>query len=1425
MMPLMATQLYDWKRFWCLREDTINLSDGGYLVDPETATEKLYNPRLVSSDDLREKTCVILLGEPGTGKTHSIAEMQTHDQETSKETGHQVLTFDLRAYGSEDRLVRDIFCNDVIKSWTGGSGVLHLYLDSLDECLLRIDSLAALLGQELAKLPVDRLKLRIACRTAEWPKLLEVDLVKAFGGGDSVRVYELAPLRRTDVERSAVVNGFDAPEFMHEIERVHAAALAIKPVTLNFLLNTYRKSNHLPADQAQLYFDGCRILCEETRNLPHAHRLTADQRLAVAMRIAAVTIFSNWYAVWTGIDLGDVPDVDVMIRDIAGGYENVKTDKFLATEASVRETLGTGLFSSRGVDRMGWAHQTYAEYLAARYVYEKDVAIDQIKSLLIHAGVVEERVVPQLSETAAWVANLVPAFFDEVAKRDPEVLLRSAVSRSLTGNKEKLVSAILEMSANDKIVPVNLVVQSDLSGLRHPTIADQLRPYLAPTGQTNSVMHAAIDIAQACRVVELSTDLANLALNAASPLAIRINAACAVAVMGDDVSKSSLKPLATEEQDADTDDELKGFALQALWPQSLSAVEVFSVLKRRKSNLYGSYFRFLVADLPKQIRASDLPAALDWLEKRAGNSFSDTTLMALDHAIMYAALENIETAEVADRLARIILRRFRQYHEIYYGAGRSEVKAFEETIGKDASKRHLLFSAMVPYLTNPDSDRYFLANCSPRLATHADFDWLSGQIKASSDELTKRLLVKTLESIADYRDRRHIDSILVQCEADLLMADVFSPYIKPIDLGSPLAESLKAQLEEAKRFENQRHTIPAVDPPPRERVQRLLKMSEEGQQNVWWQLCRELSLEAKSTYYGSDFSSDITKLPGWNDADSGTRGRIVDAARRFITEGQPQISEWLGTGQYYLADLSGYQALYLLLKEAPIEFSSIDSRIWEKWAPIVLSFPHVNISEDIPAQIAKSAYEHAPNETLSALQVLMDAELVKTESVYAIQRLVPLWDDRIAQAVFLKLKDPTLSSSAFGSLLEILVMQGDKEGRALAESMMSGELVSSPDSRPRAIVAGKILLHHEGQAGWRAVWPVIDREEEFGRAVLEDISFPPDPKSNFLNHLTENDLGVLFVWLARHYSYGDEVTGRSYAGAVGPMHTIRILRDSTLTTLIRRGTHESAGALASAMRQLPEYPWLKYQLLEAQAATRAKTWVAPRPGDVLSLGANREARLVQSGTELLGAIIDSLKRLEEKLHGESNAVQFIWDKRDKVFRPRDEDSLSDFIKLHLEEDLKNRGIIINREVRIHRGQRTDIHVDAVSEGAVEGQFDIIAAILEMKGSWNPELDSAMESQLIGKYLRDNNCRHGLYLVGWFTSDLWDSKDHRSRQVPSESISEARKRFDHQAAALSDSDDITVRAFVLDAKLLEPTAIRTVDPSQATDPKKPETGNT
>lgn len=259
----MSGELYNWKRFWCPREGKLNLSDDGYLWDPESDYGSICNPDVVPFESIAKSPCLVLLGEPGMGKSTAMQRQKLDIDREIREMGNESLWIDLRAYQTDVRLVYAIFESRIFQTWLNRSNRLHLFLDSLDECLLRIDSVSALLVEELSKYPLARLNLRIACRTADWPSGFEANLRRLWDE-EAVKIYELAPLRRVDVGEAAKTNGLNEEAFLTELDKREVVPLAIKPVTLKFLLNTYGRHGQFPSSQADLYLEGCRLLCEET---------------------------------------------------------------------------------------------------------------------------------------------------------------------------------------------------------------------------------------------------------------------------------------------------------------------------------------------------------------------------------------------------------------------------------------------------------------------------------------------------------------------------------------------------------------------------------------------------------------------------------------------------------------------------------------------------------------------------------------------------------------------------------------------------------------------------------------------------------------------------------------------------------------------------------------------------------------------------------------------------------------------------------------------------------------------------------------------------------------------------------------------------------------------------------------------------------
>jgi predicted NACHT family NTPase len=662
---------YKWKRFWCPRDGSIALTHDGYLEDPDTPWGRIQNPEVASFESISDVPCLVMLGEPGMGKTYAIRAEAANTQTKVRAGGGQVLSLNLGHFSSEGRLERKLFASREFELWVRGEHQLHLFLDSLDEGLLGINTLSSLLADELKDCPIGRLHLRIACRTAVWPNTLE-DKLRVLWTDDKVGVYELAPLRLTDVAEAATVHGIEAAQFLQEISRVQAAPLATRPVTLSFLLKTFTRKGGFPNRRADLYEQGCELLCEESnesrKERGHKGRYSARQRLAVAARIAAVTVYGNRHAVWTGVNPADLPQDDVRLRDLCGGQESCGNQLFDVDEDAVTEALDTGLFSSRGPRRMGWAHQTYAEFLAASYLVRNDMTLSQVMSLLAHPGDPDGRLVPQLHETAAWLAAMRADVFNQILTTDPEVLLRSDVATAETASRAALVGALLKAYDGEKLLPPGPVAFWSYHKLAHPAIRGQLAPYISDNSKGVLVRTVAIGMAEACGVHSLGADLAQIALDASQPLSIRERAASAVNGIGDDQAKLMLKPLATVHVREDKDDELKAIALTAVWPDHISADKLFTVLTPPKNeSLLGRYHRFLSDQLAWHLDGDQLVTALQWVERHPLRTKLPYAFGAAMDSIMLRGWRQLQEPGVLPAYARAALSRLRCHDQIVGG--------------------------------------------------------------------------------------------------------------------------------------------------------------------------------------------------------------------------------------------------------------------------------------------------------------------------------------------------------------------------------------------------------------------------------------------------------------------------------------------------------------------------------------------------------------------------------------------------------------------------------------------------------------------------------------------------------------------------------------------------------------------------------------
>ncbi|WP_226574440.1 NACHT domain-containing protein [Microseira wollei] len=1385
------------------------------MCDPDTEWGRADNPDLKSFAEISSLPCLVLLGEPGIGKTHAMKAEQERICNQIKANGDEELTLDLHSFGSEDRLVKKLFESPKFTTWVEGTHRLYIFLDSLDECLLRIDTVAALLADEFIEYQdkANRLFLRINCRTAVWSTTLEEGLKHIFGK-DGVGVYELAPLRLADVRAAAASEGIESEYFLTEIWNKNLVPLAIKPVTLKFLLNTYRRYNgQFPENQTlcDLYQAGCKLLCDEDnpedpRSSRQKGNLELEQRLIVAARIAAVTIFGNRFAVWTGVDWGQVPEEDVLLQKLCQGNESANGRNFEVTEAAIKEVLDTGLFSSRGLYRMGWSHQTYAEFLAAWYLVQHEIPLTQITELIYSSEYPDRKLIPQLHETAAWLASMRADVLQEIIKTDPDVLLRSDIPTD-ADVRASIVDNLLLQYEQEKLFDRNLDNYRHYAKLNHSGLAAQLHPYICDPNKQIDARDLAIHIAEGCEVHEFQEELVNLALDSSQSIYLRVSAAKAICSVGDVDTRLKLKPLAVRQLPEDEDDRLKGYILKALWSDHLTAEELFQALTSpKKLNFFGAYQMFLKYHLAPQLQPHDLVFALNWIEKQGIRCFGHP-FEELADAILIKAWEHFDLPGVAESFTKVALVQWRDHQRIITHDSKLQDQ-FASSLLNDSKKRRTLIEQAVLIISKTEENPFFLFRYlkDENVLIPEDVFWILEMLQNYDYEKPQKIWVQLLQWSFNRQDAKQIDAIITATQTNNILLGFFAPYFEPIELDSILAEKLRYDYLRMQEMQDRRQNTPLLEPPPKERVLQLLEKLEAGDLSAWWQLNREMTLKPESKYYGDELELDLTKLPGWQEAEEVTRKRIIEGAKKYIQQQNDIPYDWIGTNTDNRPALAGCRALHLLLKESSDFLNTLSPEICRKLTPVIIAAPFDNQHKDSYLEILKRSYLNAPQVFINTMITLIDKDNQEHEYLFGVNRFDKCWDERLKLALIEKAKDPSLKPQCVGQLLEELLKQGLTEARDFANSLISFPLPLVENEREKALIASRVLVENSAPSSWSFLWSLIQQDSSFGREVLElaanRYSF------GIQLHLTETQLADLYLWLVQQYPYDEDpdYSNEVLAHFVTAREGMANLRDNVLTQLKEQATLQACAEIQRLIQELPDIAWLRKTLIDAQANMRRKTWQPPQPEQILQIVSDSTRRLVQNGQQLLDVLLESLKRLELELQGETPAVRDLWDKvDDKKFKPVDENAFSDYVKRFLDKDLKSRGIVVNREVELRRnyggspGERTDIHVDAVVKKPNGELYDCITVIIEVKGCWHKDLNSAMEEQLVKRYLQDNSSKYGLYLVGWFNCHQWDDKDSRKGKAPKISIDEAREQFDRQAEQLSSPANV-VRAYVLNTAL-------------------------
>lgn len=434
---------------------------------------------------------IVLLGDPGAGKTHLFSEFARHE-ETQALVARSFLNRDIASLGKTNTL----------------------YIDALDERRAgRGDGNAV--DQIVQKLfLVKPRKVRIACRAADW--LGETDLAAFrdfFAENGECVVLALQPLSEAEQIDVLVKQGVKDPTaFLAEAQSKLLGDLLGNPQNLTMLAEVVGKRDW-PNSRTKLFSQAVDILLTEHNHSQASRssgRYSPNELLDVAGEICAVRLISDIQAIslTEHNHCDDLPSYRY--------FSSVDKDKVLAA-------LGRRVFvSALEVRTVDYAHRTVAEYLGALWIAKQighGLPIGRVRALI---GV-DGRPASELRGLHAWLASQLQADAHTLISADPFGVLSYGDAKALSPTlRNFLLSELAKLSEVDPWFREGNWSSAAVASLAGPDMVVGFRKILVAENANFSLRTLVLDALTAGQPIpELLMELQQLAGNSLASYAER----------------------------------------------------------------------------------------------------------------------------------------------------------------------------------------------------------------------------------------------------------------------------------------------------------------------------------------------------------------------------------------------------------------------------------------------------------------------------------------------------------------------------------------------------------------------------------------------------------------------------------------------------------------------------------------------------------------------------------------------------------------------------------------------------------------------------------------------------------------------------------------------------------------------------------------
>lgn len=1171
----------NWFRYCVPLDGVVQYDRDGFPNDPEEMGD-IFQPSATSLATVLRSPCVVLIGEPGIGKSDTLKQLSMR----AAVPGEQRLFVNLA-----DDIGVKMFSAKEFRHWKAGGG-LELFIDSLDENLKLARRLRSELRDGGSR---NNLRLRITCRTGEVPELLSRDIPELWDQ-KNVKFYQLMPLRRRDIRLSA---GIDADAFLERVVERGISPLAIHPVSLQMLLQQFSENRELADTRWRLYEKGCNHLCKENnrdRRLPKLRGvLDPKRRMEVASRIAAVCVLADRRLIQREIEHDEPAEDTALWRDICDDAGSVVSPHPIDAIA-VRDTLHwSSLFSSRGAEHLGFAHASYASFLAARYMKQHGYRLDDLTAAC--AGPDYRGPIPTtIRDVAGWLASEDAETRQWLLAYDARALLMSDLKRASNDELAALVAKLLDL-ADRQTLPVE-GLQAHHRKLAHPGLAEQLQPWLQ--GGKGSVWGRcmAVEIAGACDCKTLYPALIELSLARLEPNILRADAIYVLLRNGETSTRRALLPLLLDPKLAAPDAWIRNQLLRSLWPEHLSEDELFAVLdayRMRRGPDSNDLDRFIERVLVPKANDELIIRLFDRLDAHVHDRDQDCMIGLLSERLVDRALAGMDDPRLLAALARFASSCLSRHTDPFWP--RHQKGRRSRIVSLTPAARRRLAKAIVDNTTaeiKPHVLRLF------RLIDARDTAWMVECYLDTPSPAARALWLRLLaDMVSEHPPAAGSAAEVLLCTAAEQSEEFKSAlwcWFGPIEFGwhSRLVGELMTKYDQRRRARAERKQRDRQRRAAKEEVRtRLSRLKAEIRAAVPEpkhidDLLHDLKyFEANAAGY----PEDLLDMLAWRVLPAESRAELCKLAAGFLIKHplvEPETYYW--SNHYRLLRfMHGVDAAW-----APQQSPAL----WEGWVPAIV----VDVIDDSPTRTAllHEAYRQHPSLVRWCLAVLV----TMATSALRFHRVC-----RSAQEVlgtptvaFMadKLADDDYPAEPYGALLAFLLVQEMPGIEERLHSLLDGDL-GDPRARARARIAAQILWDHTDDFSWPRLAPRFEADPTFGEEVVGLIAQErSSPMGNAWNRKREDAVAQLYAWMVQRFPEKDDPRLTMRMGDTS-RYKIGRLRHSLLVNLQTRGTASSLATILLLQAQFPDEESLPYNAGYARDHVAEELWTPLTPRRVIHL--------------------------------------------------------------------------------------------------------------------------------------------------------------------------------------------------------------------------------